>query len=856
MRRAYVELVTGAGWCARCYSSRPTVTLDHPQYAIWSPNTGVGKTVISLGLAAAAESKQDCVNYVKPVQTGFPEDSDGRLVASNLSGGTGVDHFISNHAAQCMTGGEHAGARRDAPYQAGVHHPCQATTLFAWSNAVSPHLAAAHDGRAVSDDVVLRQLSSQIASFAAHPFSSSQAGVHTPTGGSKLTLIEMAGGICSPGPSGSLQVDLMRPLRPPSILIADGRLGGISATLSAYDSLVMRGYDIAAVVGMLPEPAAGTPALDNLDVIDRYLSRSTPGAAPPPVFALPHLVPGHPDDAQGQADLRAWLQAAQPRLLELHTHLRDWHERRVLRLREMPSRAREVFWWPFTQQKSMVDGDVTVIEARAGESFQVVQPAGAAGGAATGVSDDTLVATELYDGCASWWTQGVRGDAAPGVHRQMAYGAGRYGHVIFPEAVHEPALALSERLLDTVGRGWASKVFFSDDGSTAVEVALKMAFKKFAQDAGIPTAGAAWRGLQVLALDGGYHGDTLGVMDCSPESVFNSGQTPWYRPRGLFLAPPTLGLVRGSWQVRVPASLTDNEAGAPSVEWLEAADTDALFSDSRTGTPLAAAYRTAIDDALAAQAASGRGHLAACLMEPVMQGAGGMNFVDPLFQKLVAAACRSRGIPVIADEVFSGLWRLGHPSACGALGIEPDVACYAKLLTAGMVPLSVTLASAAVARAFEGDSKAEALLHGHSYTAHPAGCQVGLAAMDALGRATHNANVRADGTLRPLWPGGAVAGLSHHAAVERVVALGTVLAVELKVPEGERGYASGAARRVAQQLKRVGVYARPLGNVAYLMCTPTTAPEEAAELLQRLLTCLPDASAEAAAGSRGTAASG
>lgn len=111
-------------------------------------------------------------------------------------------------------------------------------------------------------------------------------------------------------------------------------------------------------------------------------------------------------------------------------------------------------------------------------------------------------------------------------------------------------------------------------------------------------------------------------------------------------------------------------------------------------------------------------------MEPVMQGAGGMNFVDPLFQTLLGEACRARGIPVIADEVFSGLWRLGHASASAALGLRPDIACFAKLLTAGMVPLSVTLASEAVFKAFEGDTKAESLLHGHSYTAHPAGCQV------------------------------------------------------------------------------------------------------------------------------------
>lgn len=122
--------------------------------------------------------------------------------------------------------------------------------------------------------------------------------------------------------------------------------------------------------------------------------------------------------------------------------------------------------------------------------------------------------------------------------------------------------------------------------------------------------------------------------------------------------------------------------------------------------------------------------------------------------------------------------------------------------------------------------------------------QVGLAALDALGSSAYNRNIQPDGTLRALWQPSAVAALSKHAAVERVVCVGTVLAVELKVPEGEAGYSSGAARRVAQRLRRVGVYARPLGNVAYLMCTPTTAPEAAAELLEKLNGCLPHAEAD------------
>lgn len=152
---------------------------------------------------------------MKPVQTGFPEDSDGRLVARNLAAGSGAPHLVSEHAAKCHEGSSSVSGGLDSVLQAGVHHRCQATTLFAWSNAVSPHLAAAREGRAVTDEAVLHALSTQIASYASHAFEQGSAHAsasgerpHPSTGAParKLTLIEMAGGVCSPGPSGSLQV--------------------------------------------------------------------------------------------------------------------------------------------------------------------------------------------------------------------------------------------------------------------------------------------------------------------------------------------------------------------------------------------------------------------------------------------------------------------------------------------------------------------------------------------------------------------------------------------------------------------------------------------------------------------------
>ncbi len=124
--------------------------------------------------------------------------------------------------------------------------------------------------------------------------------------------------------------------------------------------------------------------------------------------------------------------------------------------------------------------------------------------------------------------------------------------------------------------------------------------------------------------------------------------------------------------------------------------------------------------------------IGALVIEPIVIGAGGMKFVDPLFQKLLVLECKSRKIPVIFDEIFVGIYRLGHVSTYELLGVHPDIACYGKILTGGTVPLAVTLASDSVYNTFLSDSKAAALLHGHSYTAHPIGCAAALATLEEI----------------------------------------------------------------------------------------------------------------------------
>lgn len=808
-----------------------TQSLDVPTFTVWGANTDVGKTLVSVGLASAVARAQGELLYLKPLQTGFPADCDARLVCA----ATGGAESFGPHAAELLP----EGAGPLAPQATSI----SAKTLYAWRQAIGPHLAVETEGRAVGDAEVREATMAELTRF------SEDSG----SGGMRLALLESAGGVASPGPSGSLQAELLRPLRLPGILVGDSRLGGISATISALESLQLRGIDTAAVV-----LAGGS--LDNGAAISKHLRGSVP------VFNLPACTkPIDGADGASQVDgvdanLAAWLKEAAPQLDALLDTLLTSHSKRVDRLGSMSSEARRLLWWPFTQHANISNDLVTVIDSRCGDDFAVFQPPRAvAGGALSG----TIQAQ--FDACASWWTQGLGAELQPLLAREIGYAAGRWGHVMYPENAHEPALRVAEQLLEGPGRGWASRVFYSDNGSTALEVAVKMAFRKYIMEHEAPSAedediGSSGPELHVVGLTESYHGDTLGCMDLSAPSPFNGRmQTPWYRPRGLFLYPATVGMKDGLWNVSPP----DAYGLSPDELETEFEQLSDLFcAERRRDDRLAAEYRRYIAKAL-------DGHhkkLGACVMEPVLQGAGGMRMIDPLWQVLVIEACRERRIPVVLDEVFTGLWRLGRISAAEMMGVRPDVACYAKLLTGGMIPLAATVATEEVFAAFDGPTKVESLLHGHSYTAHPIGCHTAAISLAAYTDPATNPNfspapsssapattgcpnaqpcacalMEHSGTSETLWDEELVKQISFLPQVERVVALGTVFAAEL-VPErgggDSGGYLSSQARRVTEALRLEGVFARPLGNVVYLMGSPMSSRDRCSDLLRQLIKLL------------------
>ncbi|KAF0688603.1 Aste57867_19776 [Aphanomyces stellatus] len=712
------------------------VSLKSPVVQVFGSNTDVGKTLVSAGICRAAvrSSNASAVGYIKPLQTGGDSMLDARFLESHVTDATRLT--------------------------------CE--TLFHWETPVSPHLAARLEDHHVTDQALVTKVSSAVTAMQANA--------------STLMVVETAGGVCSPSASGKFQCDVYRPLRLPAVLVGDGKLGGISATMSALESLLLRGYDIPCIVLIEQDE------LDNAGAIhDRATELNIP------VFALGKLPP-QPEP------LGAWYATHDDHFTAVFRAIEAFHTARIDRLNVVAAKAKEILWWPFTQHKQ--NKGVLVIDSAYGDTFATYD-----------ASSESI--EPMFDACASWWTQGV-GHGNPKAALALATTTARYGHVMFPENAHEPAVQLSEKLLASVGRGWASRVFFSDDGSTAVEIAIKMAFRKFAVDHCIDFQ---FDGITqtpvVLAQTNCYHGDTLGAMAVAEPSVFNKAQHPWYKPKAIFVHPPTVRVSRrGGLTISWPEHDPSFEEHVPSQA--------ALFDVARDDSTSAVAARYAeyvhhVLDTVPSHAIVG-----ALLVEPVLIGAGGMHFVDPLFQRTMVRVCRERKIPVIFDEVFSGLWRLGAESARDLLHVNPDISCYAKLLTGGVVPLSTTLATEEVFNAFHSDAKADALLHGHSFTANPVGCAAAITALDLYDSAMTQPQADPSPT-RVYWNPATVDRLAQDPSVARTFQLGTVVVVELQ--SSTRGYEAETAQKHIAQLRTQGIYARALGNVMYIMCSPLSTAD-------------------------------
>jgi dethiobiotin synthetase/adenosylmethionine--8-amino-7-oxononanoate aminotransferase len=602
-----------------------------------------------------------------------------------------------------------------------------------------------------------------------------------------LVIVETAGGVLSPGPSGTPQADILRPMRLPVILVGDHRLGGIAATLSAAESLIIRGYDVDAVVCFDDQSK-----YKNAEYLKEHFKKMAI-----PTFTLSWIPDMGCINAGSREEEKVMREYYTSRsqgdsMDRVARQIIGRHSDRLTDLDTMASRTKDAIWHPFTQHKHIGSADdILVFDSAYGDYFQVKDT--------SAEKDGAPVLYPAFDGSASWWTQGL-GHGNPRLALEAAHAAGRYGHVMFAGSTHQPALTLAETMLKNLRNPRAKKVFYTDNGSTATEVGLKMglraACKHYGWTNGKETVG-------VLGLKGSYHGDTIGAMDASEPCVFNE-KVDWYRGRGFWFDYPTFKLRNGDWVVEPPAGMEDEFGQAVQFESQEAIfDLDTRGRSSR--------YESYIEKTLDELVKVQGNKFGALIMEPVVLGAGGMIFVDPLFQQSLvrvvrrynfSAGCQDlslpgvdenawSGLPVVFDEVFTGLHRLGRFSSASFLNVHPDISVHAKLLTGGLLPLAITTASESIFGAFWGDEKSEALLHGHSYTAHAVGCHIANTSLEAIQDATNSSNWEtfrnnwrpSDSTngesLWSTWSRDFVMEVSKHERVEFVNALGSVFAVSL-----------------------------------------------------------------------------
>lgn len=829
---------------AKTNATTTTMRISYPAFQVWGSNTGVGKTLVSGGLIKAASSSKgnsddfensSCL-YLKPVQTGFPEDSDAQFVfdcsGSNSSSSNSSDDDEKSkgrvttgaHAAKCT---DTATTDNDSDNNNSNKIWCH--TEFAWKVAAGPHVAEKLEGRPVTDEDVVNAVRNRLEEF---------YNINNNNNNRKFALVETAGGVASPSSSGNLQSNVLARCRLPAILVGDGRLGGVSVTLTSYESLLLRGYDVACIV-------LSNEGYDNHEAIAKNVPSNVK------VFSLSKL----PDEGDGQK----WVHAQNDTFRDIYAHLVQWHAKRVEALNGLAKDALDTLWWPFTQHEMVKKDMVAVIDGRSQDDFVIYD-------------EKTETVQHRFDAAASWWTQGITSDKAnESLHRALMHACGRYGHVMFPENAHAPALEAAKAILDGPAKTWGKRVFFSDNGSTATEVGIKMAFRQRYVNLGLLSKDGVERAkqannasalnalpkLRILALDGSYHGDTLGAMDMQSPSIFTGSlQTPWYEPRGLFLNAPTLALKKQKWTVECPAEelVVGGQSSSSSLVVLDQFESkaDALDVKKRKSSSSATRYEALIDSVLDnAERLSKSGEapeIGGLIMEPVLHGAGGMVLIDPLFQSILMQKCKQRKIPVVLDEVFAGIWRLGTEGAWELLDYEtPDISCYAKLLTGGLVPMAATVTTEEIFDSFYGPGKPQALLHGHSYTAYPIGCAVAAQALKVYTDETMNPNLPSSSSsssstksksirLNEFWDETILKRLSALDSVERIISIGCVFAMELKVPDGgPTGYASNIAKDVVLKLRKYGIQARPIGNVLYLMASPTTPRESCDRMLRAVV---------------------
>ena len=355
------------------------------------------------------------------------------------------------------------------------------------------------------------------------------------------------------------------------------------------------------------------------------------------------------------------------------------------------------------------------------------------------------------DAISSWWVN-IHGHAHPYIAEKIYEQSRKLEHVIFTGFTHEPAILLAERLLPILP-GNFSRIFYSDNGSTAVEVAIKMSIQYWNNKSAKRT--------KILAFRHSYHGDTFGSMSVSERSVFT------------------------------------------------AAFDDYLFEVIFLDTPSA----DNIED-LKRRVKQFSGEIACFIFEPLLQGAGGMRIYDPVLMDEILHEIQSEDIICIADEVLTGFGRTGKLFAGEYLKHKADIICLSKGLTGGTMALGITACTQKIFEAFLSDNRSKTFFHGHSFTANPIACTAALASLDLLQQEDCLGRIQ-NITLRNERFAGWLESFDQEQRIKNIRQLGTVIAFEITA--GNDGYLNNISLAITKQAMENGVYLRPLGNTVYIM---------------------------------------
>ena len=388
-------------------------------------------------------------------------------------------------------------------------------------------------------------------------------------------------------------------------------------------------------------------------------------------------------------------------------------------------------WHPYTQEKTACDNIVMV----RGQGAYLYDEAG----------------HRYIDACASWWTN-IHGHAHPYIAEKIGEQARQLEQVIFAGFTHPTAIELAVQLLKTLPIGF-SKVFYSDNGSTAVEVAIKMAMQYWRNKGEERT--------RIICFRDAYHGDTFGSMSVSARGVFTEPYT-----RLLF---------------------------------------DVVFIDTpdfENGKLVIEQFQVVI---------KGTSDIAAFIFEPLVLGSSGMKMYSAELLDQLLTICAENNIITIADEVMTGFGRTGKLFAIEHLNQIPDIICLSKGITGGFLPFAATITKQFIYDAFYADEKFKMLFHGHSYTGNPLGCAAALASLEVFEKENTLKKIAMIVSSHQAF----ASRISTNKAIRQVRHCGTILAMEFH--SDAQGYLSDIRDRMYSYFMSKSIMLRPLGNVLYIL---------------------------------------